>query len=170
MPDSCWVVTKLTDFSRHADHVDLDVLESEGKEIAKARVTMFANVAGNVIAERERVTGGLPQAGMRVPLKARAEFSPQYRFHSTPPASTRATRWATCRPNCRRLFSFLAVLAQFFPSGSQARPRPAADRADVKGWFEQSSQRLLAGQWLSLQKAAGDVSRCGARCAHGRTP
>lgn len=63
MPDSCWVVTKLTDFSRHADHVYLDVLESEGKEIAKARVTKFANVAGNVIAERERVTGGLPPGG-----------------------------------------------------------------------------------------------------------
>lgn len=63
MPDSCWVVTKLTDFSRHADHIYLDVLESQGKEIAKARVTMFANVAGNVIAERERVTGGLPPGG-----------------------------------------------------------------------------------------------------------
>ena len=40
----------------------------------------------------------------------------------------------------------------------------------AKGRFEQSSQRLLAGQWLSLQKAAGDVSRYGARYAHGRTP
>lgn len=82
MPDSCWVVAELTDFNRRANgHVYLDVLESEGgKEIAKARVTMFANVASKVMAEWERVTGGLPRAGMRVLLKVRAEFSPQYGF------------------------------------------------------------------------------------------
>ena len=82
MPDSCWVVAELTDFNRRANgHVYLDVLESEGgKEIAKARVTMFANVANKVLAEWERVTGGLPRAGMRVLIKVRAELSPQYGF------------------------------------------------------------------------------------------
>ncbi|WP_256657396.1 exodeoxyribonuclease VII large subunit [Pseudomonas sp. 2FE] len=82
VPDSSWVVAELSDFKRRPNgHCYMDILESrDGSEVAKARCTMFANVAGKVLAEWQRVTGGLPQAGMNVLLKVRAEFSPQYGF------------------------------------------------------------------------------------------
>ena len=82
MPDSCWVIAELSDFKLRANgHVYMDILESEaGKEVAKAKVTMFANLAGKVMAEWKNVTGGLPEAGMRVLIKVRAELSPQYGF------------------------------------------------------------------------------------------
>jgi exodeoxyribonuclease VII large subunit len=82
MPDSVWVVAELSDFKRRSNgHVYMDLLEAEnGKEVAKAKATMFATVAGKILAEWERVTGGLPQAGMKVLVKVRAELSPQYGF------------------------------------------------------------------------------------------
>lgn len=82
MPDSVWVVAELSDFKRRSNgHVYMDLLEAEnGTEVAKAKATMFATVAGKILAEWERVTGGLPQAGMKVLVKVRAELSPQYGF------------------------------------------------------------------------------------------
>ncbi|MBH8612313.1 exodeoxyribonuclease VII large subunit, partial [Pseudomonas mohnii] len=82
VPDSCWVVAELSDFKRRPNgHCYMDILESrEGAEVAKARCTMFANVAGKVLGEWQQATGGLPQAGMNVLLKVRADFSPQFGF------------------------------------------------------------------------------------------
>ena len=82
MPDSCWVVAELSDFKLRANgHAYLEILESdEGKEVAKAKATMFSSVAGRILAEWKRVTGGLPQAGMKVLVKVRADLSPQYGF------------------------------------------------------------------------------------------
>lgn len=82
MPDSCWVVAELSDFKRRPNgHCFMDILESrDGSEVAKARCSMFANVAGKVLREWEVATGGIPQAGMNVLLKVRADFSPQFGF------------------------------------------------------------------------------------------
>lgn len=82
MPDSVWVVAELSDFKRRSNgHVYMDLIESEdGKEVAKAKATMFATVAGKVLAEWARVTGGAPQTGMKVLIKVRADLSPQYGF------------------------------------------------------------------------------------------
>lgn len=82
MPDSCWVVAELSDFKRRPNgHCYMDILESrDGTEVAKARCTMFANVAGKVLQEWQTATGGMPQAGMNVLLKVRADFSPQFGF------------------------------------------------------------------------------------------
>lgn len=82
VPDSSWVVAELSDFKRRPNgHCYMDILESrEGTEVAKARCTMFANVAGKVLGEWQQATGGLPQAGMNVLLKVRADFSPQFGF------------------------------------------------------------------------------------------
>ncbi len=41
---------------------------------------MFSSVAGRILGEWKRVTGGLPQAGMKVLVKVRADLSPQYGF------------------------------------------------------------------------------------------
>lgn len=82
MPDSVWVVAELSDFKRRSNgHVYMDLIESEdGKEVAKAKATMFSTVSGKVLAEWTRVTGGAPQAGMKVLIKVRADLSPQYGF------------------------------------------------------------------------------------------
>ncbi|MDH0084701.1 MULTISPECIES: exodeoxyribonuclease VII large subunit [Stutzerimonas] len=82
MPDSCWVVAELSDFKRRPNgHCYMDILESrDGNGVAKARCTMFANVAGKVLQQWQEATGGLPQAGMNVLLKVRADFSPQFGF------------------------------------------------------------------------------------------
>lgn len=82
VPDSSWVVAELSDFKRRPNgHCYMDILESSGgAEVAKARCTMFANVAGKVLGEWQKATGGLPQAGMNVLLKVRADFSPQFGF------------------------------------------------------------------------------------------
>ena len=80
LPDSCWVVAELSDFKLRANgHAYLEILEfDEGKEVAKAKATMFSSVAGRILGEWKRVTGGLPQAGMKVLVKVRADLSPQY--------------------------------------------------------------------------------------------
>ena len=82
VPDSSWVVAELSDFKRRPNgHCYMDILESSGgAEVAKARGTMFANVAGKVLGEWQKATGGPPQAGMNVLLKVRADFSPQFGF------------------------------------------------------------------------------------------
>lgn len=82
VPDSSWLVAELSDFKRRPNgHCYMDILESrEGAEVAKARCTMFSNVAGKVLGEWQQATGGLPQAGMNVLLKVRADFSPQFGF------------------------------------------------------------------------------------------
>ena len=82
LPDSSWVVAELTDFKRRSNgHVYFDVVEAvDGRQVAKASCTMFANVAKGVLAAWEQATGGLPQAGMNILVRVRAEFSPQYGF------------------------------------------------------------------------------------------
>lgn len=140
MPDSCWVIAELSDFKLRANgHVYMDILESEaGKEVAKAKVTMFANLAGKVMAEWKNVTGGLPEAGMKVLIKVRAELSPQYGF------SLNAT----------------GLDPSYTLGDMQAKLQEIISSLKGKGWFE--LQRKLpapGGHWriavISPHEAAG---------------
>jgi len=140
MPDSTWVVAELSDFKRRSNgHVYMDIIESQdGKEVAKTRVAMFATVSGRVLDEWQRVTGGLPQPGMKVLLKVRAELSPQYGF------SLNAT----------------GLDPSYTLGDMQAKLQEVISPLKSKGWFDM--QRALAaptGHWrvavISPQEAAG---------------
>lgn len=80
MPDQCWVAAELSDIKHRPNgNVFLEILESKnGKEVAKARCTMFGNVAAKVLKNWIEVTGAEPQPGMRVLLYVKTDFSPQY--------------------------------------------------------------------------------------------
>lgn len=82
LPGKSWVVAELSSIkSSPKGHVYLDILDSEnGREIAKARAMMFAPVARSVFAKWQEATGGQPQAGMKLLLQVRADFSVQYGF------------------------------------------------------------------------------------------
>jgi len=140
MPDSTWIVAELSDFKRRANgHVYMDIIESQdGKEVAKTRVAMFATVSGKVLDEWQRVTGGLPQPGMKVLLKVRAELSPQYGF------SLNAT----------------GLDPSYTLGDMQAKLQEVISSLKSKGWFD-LQRRLPAptGHWrvavISPQEAAG---------------
>lgn len=78
--DHSWIVAELSDFKRRPNgHCYMDVLEThDGVEVAKARCSMFANIANTVLGEWEKTAGGMPQPGMKLLLKVKADFSPQY--------------------------------------------------------------------------------------------
>ncbi len=82
LPEPAWVVAELSSFTvTGKGAVFLDLLESaDGREVAKAKGVMFANVARKVIDQWKASTGGMPEAGMRVLVKVRADFSVQYGF------------------------------------------------------------------------------------------
>ncbi len=82
LPEPAWLVAELSSFTvTGKGAVFLDLLESaDGREVAKAKGVMFANVARRVLEQWRASTGGLPEAGMRVLVKVRADFSVQYGF------------------------------------------------------------------------------------------
>jgi len=83
LPESAWCVAELSSFSvKPNGTVFMDLVESVGgKEVAKAAsCVMFANVAKSVLAQWKAVAGGLPEAGMKVLVKVRPDFSTQYGF------------------------------------------------------------------------------------------
>jgi exodeoxyribonuclease VII large subunit len=82
LPEPAWLVAELSSFTvTGKGSVFLDLLESaDGREVAKAKGVMFANVARRVLEQWRASTGGIPEAGMRVLVKVRADFSVQYGF------------------------------------------------------------------------------------------
>lgn len=82
LPEPAWLVAELSSFTvTGKGAVFLDLLESaDGREVAKAKGVMFANVARRVLEQWRTSTGGIPEAGMRVLVKVRADFSVQYGF------------------------------------------------------------------------------------------
>lgn len=83
LPDSAWCVAELSSFSAKPNGtVFMDLVESvDGKEVAKAAgCVMFANVGKKVLDQWRAVAGGLPEAGMKVLVKVRPDFSTQYGF------------------------------------------------------------------------------------------
>ena len=82
LPGSSWVVAELSSIKGSPKgHVYLDVLDSEnGQEIAKARALMFAPVARSVFAKWQEATGGQPQAGMKLLMQVKGDFSVQFGF------------------------------------------------------------------------------------------
>lgn len=82
LPEPEWLVAELSAFNVSGKgSVFIDLLETaNGQEVAKARGVMYANVASKVLAQWRTATGGIPQAGMKVLVKVRAEFSVQYGF------------------------------------------------------------------------------------------
>lgn len=140
MPDSTWVVAELSDFKvRPNGHVYMDVIETEGgKEVAKAKVSMFSTVSRKVLAEWERVTGGLPAAGMKVLLKVRADLSPQYGFTLNATGLDPSYTLGDMQAKLQEMISFLKS----------------------KGWFDlQRMQPSPTGHWriavISPHEAAG---------------
>lgn len=82
LPGSAWVIAELSSIKiSPRGHVYLDLIESDqGREVAKARAIMFAKHANNVLGQWQSTTGGQPQAGMRLLMQVRADFSVQYGF------------------------------------------------------------------------------------------
>lgn len=82
LPEPAWLVAELSSFTVTAKGaVFLDLLESaDGREVAKAKGVMFAAVARKVLEQWKASTGGIPEAGMRVLVKVRADFTVQYGF------------------------------------------------------------------------------------------
>jgi len=145
MPDECWIVAELTEFKRRQNgHVYMDLLEAEnGREVAKARATMFGNVAGKVIQEWEQVTGGPPQPGMSVLLRVRAELSPQYGFSLSVSAIDPAYTLGDMQAKVQRIITALKTRDLFdlqrrlpAPAGywrvAVVAPHEAAGLADFK--------------------------------------
>lgn len=84
LPEAAWLVAELSSFTIRANGtVFMDLVQSlDGKEVAKAPgCVMFANVAKKVLEQWRAVTGGLPQAGMKVLVRVRPNFSVQYGFN-----------------------------------------------------------------------------------------
>lgn len=84
LPAPAWLVAELSSFTVRANGtVFMDLVQSlDGKEVAKAPgCVMFGNVAKKVLEQWKSVTGGLPQAGMKVLVRVRPNFSVQYGFN-----------------------------------------------------------------------------------------
>ena len=82
LPGNSWIVAELSSFKiTPKGHTYLDIIDSEdGKEIAKARATMFAPIARSVLAKWKEATGGQPEPGMKLLMQVKADFSVQYGF------------------------------------------------------------------------------------------
>lgn len=82
LPPAAWVVAELSSIKGSPKgHVYLELVDSDGgREVAKARATMFSGVAGAVMRRWQDATGGQPQAGMKLLLQVRADFNVQYGF------------------------------------------------------------------------------------------
>ncbi len=80
--ESSWVVAELADVKHSPKgHAYFDLIETDdGREVAKCRCTMFAKALSAAMIEWQRVTGSGPQAGMKLLIKIKPDFSPQYGF------------------------------------------------------------------------------------------
>lgn len=185
LPESCWVVAELTAFTRRPNgHCYLDLLESErGREIAKTRATLFAAAAGKVLGEWQRVTGGLPQAGMKVLLKVRADFSPQFGFSLNVTGIDPAYTLGDMQAKMQALIASLKERGWFdlqrqlpAPSGywrvAVVAPHGAAGLAD----FRRDADRLAAAGVCAFEyftatfqgREASDSIRGALRAVHAR--
>ncbi|GGR08364.1 exodeoxyribonuclease VII large subunit [Deinococcus ruber] len=81
IPGAVWVRAELASVTDRR-HLYLDVVQSgqDGREVAKARATLWARERFSLEGKFRRATGGGLAAGMSVLLMVTAEFHPQYGF------------------------------------------------------------------------------------------
>lgn len=80
LPNAEWVMAEIGALQERQQNIYLDLVEhdSEGKEIAKTRGTVWKSVAGKLLAKFKDGTGADLAAGIKVMVKVQAQFNGQY--------------------------------------------------------------------------------------------
>jgi exodeoxyribonuclease VII large subunit len=80
LPNAEWVMAEIGALQERQQNIYLDLVEhdSEGKEIAKTRGTVWKSVAGKLLAKFKEGTGADLAAGIKVMVKVQAQFNGQY--------------------------------------------------------------------------------------------
>jgi exodeoxyribonuclease VII large subunit len=79
-PKGEWVRVEVVKADLRRGHVYLELTErtAAGEAVAQARAVIWANTANQVVSAFERATGAVLGAGIKLLIRARPNFSPQY--------------------------------------------------------------------------------------------
>jgi len=77
-----WTIVEVVEARTKNGHVYLELSERtpEGSVLASARATIWANVANKILPEFERATGASIASGIKLLVRAKPVFKPQYGF------------------------------------------------------------------------------------------
>ena len=124
-PTGVWVLAELLGVRRHNGHLYLELSERDasGRVLAKADAMVWAGSASRILPEFERATGATLAAGIKLLLRARPVFKPQYGLS----------------------LEIDAIDAGYTLGDLEARKREIRERLQREGLF--GRQRLLVPPW-----------------------